>query len=138
MCNYNRCQSTIVENLKFLWLLFHSIISIETIDNKLCLFLLSLHALLVTAKCGWEEAFKVLTLKWSHWNMKHFQTIGNIGNICHSAFKIFLWIPWIPYVIPKKSGVHMKFLSWIKNSSKTRNIAVKFCLTVLKSACFWP
>ena len=65
------------------------------------------------------------------WNVRQLQTLGNIGNIYHRVLKIFLRILKILYVMSKKYGVHMKFLSWIKNSSKTWNIAVN--LTELPS-----
>ena len=48
-------------------------------------------------------------------------SIGNIGLIC---LKIFVVAVWISVLVSEQFGVHMKFLCWIKNSSKTWNIAV--------------
>ena len=51
-----------------------------------------------------------------------FKKHGN--NAASNLMKIGLHYLWIYVNVPKKCGVHMKSLSWIKNSLKTWNIAV--------------
>ena len=59
--------------------------------------------------CGLLVNFKALEKNTKNWN------------IC---LKMFVLAVWIPVWMFMNYGVHMKFLSWIKNSPKTWNIAV--------------
>ena len=94
-------------------------------------FTQGLHALLIRQTPAKRGSFSMRIVNRQHHVFKQLWINFKNRNICLRYLKMLVLPVWIYILVSVKYGVHMKFLSWIKNSFKTRKIAVN--LTELSS-----